>query len=54
MSNIIRVLAARFIPLSDTILLKAYEWTVEQENDVKDLLQDDFGDALVAIITAVG
>ncbi|SJL03371.1 related to Exosome complex component rrp4 [Armillaria ostoyae] len=53
-TNIIRVLATRFIPLSDIILLKAYEWVLEQEGDVKDLLQEDIGDALVASITSVG
>ncbi|KZT70771.1 hypothetical protein DAEQUDRAFT_667315 [Daedalea quercina L-15889] len=51
-SNIIRVLAAHFIPLTDTLLLDAYEWAVEQEGDVKDLLQADIGDAMIATITA--
>lgn len=51
-SNIIRVLAAHFTPLSDTVLLEAYEWAVEQECDVKDLLQDEVGAALVAAISA--
>jgi len=51
-SNIIRVLGAHFIPLTDTLLLEAYEWAVEQEGDVRDLLQEDIGDALVATITA--
>ncbi|KAH9933375.1 uncharacterized protein B0H18DRAFT_983373 [Fomitopsis serialis] len=50
-SNIIRILAAHFIPLTDTLLLDAYEWAVEQEGDVKDLLQGDIGDAMVATIT---
>ncbi|KAJ3536252.1 hypothetical protein NM688_g6864 [Phlebia brevispora] len=49
-SNIIRVLAARFTPLSDAILLEAYEWAVEQEFSVKDLLHEDVGDALVAAL----
>ncbi|KAH9943816.1 exosome complex exonuclease rrp4 [Amylocystis lapponica] len=51
-SNIIRVLAAQFIPLTDSLLVEAYEWAVEQEGDVKELLQEDIGDALVATITA--
>ncbi|RDB15864.1 Exosome complex component rrp4 [Hypsizygus marmoreus] len=51
-TNIIRVLASRFVPLSDTLLLEAYEWTVDQEGGVKDLLQEDVGDALVATVTA--
>lgn len=50
-ANIIRILATRFIPLSDSILLQAYEWTIEQDHQVPDLLQEDFGDALVASVT---
>jgi exosome complex component RRP4 len=51
-SNIIRVLASRFIPLTDTLLLEAYEWTIDQEGYVKDVLQEDVGDALVTTVTA--
>lgn len=54
MVNIIRILASHFVPLSDTLLLEAYEWTVEQESRAKDLLQEDVGDALVGTITARG
>lgn len=49
-TNIIRVLASHFLPLTDTLLLQAYEWTVDQESGVQDLLQEDFGDALIASI----
>ncbi|KAG6820403.1 hypothetical protein H0H93_000910 [Arthromyces matolae] len=51
-ANIIRVLAAHFVPLTDTLLLEAYEWIVDQEGGAKDLLQDDVANALVATITA--
>ena len=51
-TNIIRVLASHFIPLTDTLLLQAYEWTVDQEGAVQDLLQEDFGDALITSITS--
>ena len=34
--------------LLDDEFLEAYEWAIEQECDVKDLLQDDIGAALVA------
>jgi len=51
-SNIIRVLAAQFIPLTDSLLLEAYEWAVEQEGEAKELLQVDMGDTLVATVTA--
>jgi len=50
-TNIIQVLASHFVPLTDTILLEAYEWTVEHEGAVADLLKEDFGDALVASIS---
>ncbi|KAK7054834.1 Exosome complex component rrp4 [Paramarasmius palmivorus] len=53
-TNIITVLAAHSIPLTDAVLLEAYEWSVEHESDPKDLLQDDVGDALVATIVASG
>ncbi|KAF9054642.1 hypothetical protein BJ165DRAFT_1337319 [Panaeolus papilionaceus] len=51
-TNIIRVLASHFIPLTDAILLDAYEWTVEQEGGAKNLLQEDVGDALIAFLAA--
>ncbi|KIK68168.1 hypothetical protein GYMLUDRAFT_155664 [Collybiopsis luxurians FD-317 M1] len=53
-TNLIIVLASHSIPLTDTILLDAYEWSLEQEGDVKDLLQEDAGEALVASILAKG
>jgi len=49
-THIIRVLTSHFVALTDALLLEAYEWTVEQETSVKDLLQHDFGDALVAAV----
>jgi exosome complex component RRP4 len=50
-SNIIRLLSAHFVPLTDTLLSEAYEWLLEQDGDAKDLLQDDFGNALVAAVS---
>ncbi|KIP04213.1 hypothetical protein PHLGIDRAFT_31465 [Phlebiopsis gigantea 11061_1 CR5-6] len=47
-TNIIRALAAHWQPLTDAVLLEAYEWAVEQDCDVKDLLLDDVAAALVA------
>ena len=49
-SNIIKILASHFVPLTDGVLLEAYEWAVEQENSVKDLLSDEVGENLVANI----
>jgi hypothetical protein len=51
-SNIIRTLAARVVPLTDTLLLEAYAWTIEQDIPVKDLLHEDVGATLVASIGA--
>lgn len=36
------------MPLTDAGLSEAYEWVIEQECSVKELLQEDVGDALVA------
>jgi exosome complex component RRP4 len=49
-SNIIRVLASRSVPITDTIILEAYEWAVEQDVNVKDLLLEDVADTLVAAV----
>ncbi|KAG2067760.1 hypothetical protein BDR04DRAFT_1080190 [Suillus decipiens] len=53
-SNIIRVFADHFVPLTDTLLLEAYEWVIEQEGDAKHLLLGDAGDALVAAMSLRG
>lgn len=51
-ANIIQIFAAHFISLTDTLILEAYAWTMEQEGDVKSLLQEDYGDALVAAVAS--
>jgi len=51
-TNIIQVLSSHFIPLTDKLLLEAYEWTVEQEGGAVNLLQEEFGDALVSSLTS--
>jgi exosome complex component RRP4 len=53
-SNIIRVFADHFVPLTDTLLLEAYEWVIEQEGDAKHLLLGDTGDVLVAAMSLRG
>ncbi|KAJ7634735.1 exosome complex exonuclease rrp4 [Roridomyces roridus] len=50
-ANIIQVLASHWVPLTDALLLEAYEWTIENNTDPKSLLLEDVGDALVATIT---
>lgn len=52
MSNIIRVLSRHNIPLTDTLLNEAYDWAVEQEADVKDLLTEEIGEAMVLAVTS--
>jgi exosome complex component RRP4 len=51
-SNIIRVLASRSLPITDTIVLEAYEWVVEHDSDVKDLFLEDVTDAMIAAVTS--
>ncbi|KAI9510019.1 exosome complex exonuclease rrp4 [Russula earlei] len=50
-SNIIRVLASRSVPITDAIVLDAYEWVIEHDSDVKELLLEDAADALIAAVT---
>jgi len=50
-SNIIRVLASRSVPITDAIVLGAYKWAVEYNSDVKDLLPEDVADALITAVT---
>jgi len=45
------VLASRSAPITDAIVLEAYEWAVEHDLDVKDLLLEDVADALIAAVT---
>ncbi|KDQ50706.1 hypothetical protein JAAARDRAFT_141473 [Jaapia argillacea MUCL 33604] len=52
-SNIISILAGHFVPLTDTVLLEAYEWVLDQDIAVKDLIQEDVGDALVTAVVGV-
>ncbi|EPQ56741.1 hypothetical protein GLOTRDRAFT_115866 [Gloeophyllum trabeum ATCC 11539] len=51
-TNIIRVLAAHFVPLTDAILLEAYAWVMDQEIGTKDILQEETSDFLVAALTS--
>jgi exosome complex component RRP4 len=53
-ANIIRVLAAHLVVLSDTLLIEAYGWVVERDAGVKELLFGDEGDALVGWLSVRG
>ncbi|KAH8110997.1 hypothetical protein DFH11DRAFT_1616461 [Phellopilus nigrolimitatus] len=52
--NIMRVLAAHFLPITDAVLADAYEWSVEQASEctVQDILREDNAEALVYAVTA--
>ena len=52
--NILRVLAIHFVPITDTVLADAYEWALEQGQDcgVKELLREDYAEAMVLAVTA--
>ncbi|KAG8847142.1 exosome non-catalytic core subunit rrp4 [Tulasnella sp. 330] len=51
-SNIIRVLAAHSMPFTDSILVEAYDWTLEQQGDVRDMIGEDYAESLVAAMSA--
>ncbi|OCB86521.1 hypothetical protein A7U60_g6416 [Sanghuangporus baumii] len=53
-SNILRVLATYFVPITDTILADAYEWALEQDPEcgVKDLLREENAEAMILAVTA--
>jgi len=52
-SNIIKASATHSVPLTDTVLAEAYDWTMEhQQGDVKDILGEDYAEALVTAMTA--
>jgi len=50
-ANIIRVLAAHFVPLTDTILLEAYEWVMDQEIGTREILLEETSDLFIATLT---
>jgi exosome complex component RRP4 len=46
-TNIIRVLAGHSVPMTDTIIASAYDWALESQMEVKDILGEESGEALV-------
>ena len=38
-TNLIKVFDGHFVPLLDAILLEAYEWAMENDVEIKDLVQ---------------
>jgi len=51
-SNIIRALARHSIPLTDVLLVEAYDWAIDQDISVKDLSAEETSEAMVAAITS--
>lgn len=54
LTNAINILVSHFLPLTDVILLEAYDWIVDHEYQPKDLMQEEVGDALVAAMRVHG
>lgn len=50
-TNIIKVLAGHYVPITDSVLRQAFDWVVEQGVETKDLLHDDVAELLVAAVT---
>ena len=50
-TNIIKVLAGHYVPITDSVLRQAYDWVMEQSVGTKDLLDDDVAGLLVAAVT---
>jgi len=53
-TNLIKALASYFVPISDVILLEAYEWAVENDVEIKDLTQPDICEALIVTVCTKG
>ncbi|CEL62016.1 exosome complex component RRP4 [Rhizoctonia solani AG-1 IB] len=51
--NIIQALARHHVPLTDHLIEQAYEWVVDQNIDVVDILTEEIGDSLVASVPAL-
>ncbi|TRM64185.1 hypothetical protein BD626DRAFT_401699 [Schizophyllum amplum] len=47
--NIIRVLAAHYVPLTDVLILEAYQLSLTHAPTVSDMLRPEFGDILVGV-----
>ena len=50
-ANIIKILAGHHIPLTDSLLSEAYDWSVENDADVKGMTRDEYGEMLVVGIS---
>ena len=50
-TNIIKVLGGHYVPITDSVLLQAYDWVIGQGVGTKELLQDDVAGLLVTAVT---
>jgi exosome complex component RRP4 len=53
-TNIIRTLATHFVPLTDVLLLDAYEWVVDNQDSSIGVLSEESTDALLAALALRG
>ncbi|GAB1518448.1 Exosome complex component rrp4 [Rhizoctonia solani] len=51
--NIIRVLARHHVPLTDHLIEQAYEWVIDQNIQIVDILNEENGESLVANVPAL-
>ncbi|KAG8704216.1 exosome non-catalytic core subunit rrp4 [Ceratobasidium sp. 394] len=52
-SNVIRVLARHHIPLTDHLIEQAYEWVIDQNVEIIDILSEEVAESLVASVPAL-
>ncbi|KAF8757822.1 Exosome complex exonuclease RRP4 N-terminal region [Rhizoctonia solani] len=51
--NIIRVLARHHVPLTDHLIEQAYEWVIDHNIEIVDILNEENGESLVANVPAL-
>ncbi|CAE6418366.1 unnamed protein product [Rhizoctonia solani] len=51
--NIIQALAHHHVPLTDHLIEQAYEWVIEQNIEIVDILSEEVEDSLVASVPAL-
>jgi len=49
-TNIITILARHNTPITDSLLAEAYDWVVEHETDVKDMLSVEYGELMMEVL----
>ncbi|KAG9104238.1 exosome non-catalytic core subunit rrp4 [Ceratobasidium sp. 370] len=52
-SNVIRVLARHHIPLTDHLIEQTYEWVIDQNMEIIDILSEEVAELLVASVPAL-